>query len=40
MIDVDSSEIEVYGEQEGSAYYGHFKSRCYHPIFAFNQFGD
>ncbi len=40
VIDVDSSEIEVYGEQEGSAYNGHFESRCYHPIFAFNQFGD
>jgi hypothetical protein len=40
VIDVDSTEIEVYKEQEQSAYNGHIESRCYHPIFAFNQFGD
>jgi len=30
----------VHGCQEGSAYNGHFRSRCYHPLFVFNQFGD
>src|SRR5947199_5330874 len=29
-----------YGEQEGSAYNGHFACTCYHPLFVFNQFGD
>src|SRR4051812_47888800 len=30
----------LYGEQEGSAYNGHFACTCYHPLFVFNQFGD
>ena len=30
----------TYGEQEGSAYNGHFGCTCYHPLFVFNQFGD
>ena len=30
----------TYGEQEGSAYNGHFGYTCYHPLFVFNQFGD
>ncbi|MGH9507142.1 MAG: transposase, partial [Terriglobales bacterium] len=29
---VDSTEIPVYGEQEESAYNGHFESTCYHPL--------
>src|SRR4051812_23732058 len=29
-----------YGEQEESAYNGHFGCTCYHPLFVFNQFGD
>jgi hypothetical protein len=29
-----------YGEQEGSAYNGHFGCMCYHPAFVFNQLGD
>jgi hypothetical protein len=29
---------EPYGEQEGSAYNGHFGCTCYHPLFLFNQF--
>jgi hypothetical protein len=29
----------VHGKQEGSAYNGHFKSTCYHPLFVFNQHG-
>ena len=37
---MDSSESPVYGEQEGAAYHGHFKTVCYHPLFLFNEFGD
>jgi hypothetical protein len=37
---MDSSESPTYGEQEGSAYSGHFRCTCYHPLFVFNQFGD
>jgi hypothetical protein len=40
ILDLDSSVSETYGEQEGSAYNGHFKCLCYHPLFLFNQFGD
>jgi len=37
--DLDSSVSETYGRQEGSAYNGHFRCSCYHPLFGFNQFG-
>jgi hypothetical protein len=37
---MDSSESPTYGEQEGSAYNGHFGCTRYHPLFVFNQFGD
>jgi len=40
ILDMDSSESPVHGEQEGAAYNGHFGCMCYHPIFVFNQFGD
>jgi hypothetical protein len=40
ILDRDSSESPTYGEQEGSAYNGHFACTCYHPLFVFNQFGD
>jgi hypothetical protein len=40
VLDIDSSESPTYGEQEGSAYNGHFGCTCYHPLFVFNQFGD
>ncbi len=40
ILDMDSSESPTYGEQEGSAYNGHFACNCYHPLFVFNQFGD
>ncbi|MBV9250630.1 MAG: IS1380 family transposase [Acetobacteraceae bacterium] len=40
VLDMDSSESPTYGEQEGSAYNGHFGRTCYHPLFVFNQFGD
>ena len=37
---MDSSVSETYGQQEGTAYNGHFECTCYHPLFLFNQFGD
>jgi hypothetical protein len=40
ILDMDSSDSPVYGEQEGAAYNGHFECVCYHPLFCFNQFGD
>ena len=40
ILDLDSSVSETYGQQEGSAYNGHFECRCYHPLFLFNQDGD
>ncbi len=40
VLDMDSSESPTYGEEEGSAYNGHFGCRCYHPVFVFNQLGD
>ena len=44
ILDMDSSESPVYGEQEGAAYPSpkedHFECVCYHPLFCFNQFGD
>jgi Transposase DDE domain group 1 len=40
VLDMDSSVSPTFGEQEGSAYNGHFGCTCYHPLFVFNQFGD
>ncbi len=40
VLDMDSSESPVHGQQEGSAYTGHFESVCYHPLFLFNDHGD
>ena len=40
VLDMDSTEIAVYGEQENSAYNGHFESTCYHPLLLFNGDGD
>ena len=40
VLDMDSSESPVHGQQEGSAYNGHFESVCYHPLFLFNDHGD
>jgi len=37
---MDSTEVRVYGEQEQSAYNGHFESTCYHPLLLFNDRGD
>ena len=30
----------MHGDQEGAAWNGHFQSKCLHPLFVFNQFGD
>ena len=40
VLDMDSTEIPVHGEQENSAYNGHFESTCYHPLLLFNREGD
>jgi len=40
VLDMDSTEIPVYGQQEHSAYNGHFESTCYHPLLVFNREGD
>jgi Transposase DDE domain group 1 len=40
VLDMDSTEIPVYGRQEQSAYNGHFESTCYHPLLLFNYEGD
>src|SRR3982751_400384 len=39
ILDMDSSESPTFGQQEGSAWNGHFGCTCYHPLFVFNQFG-
>jgi len=40
VLDMDSTEIPVYGEQERSAYNGHSECRCYHPLLLFHREGD
>ena len=40
ILDIDSSESPVHGDQEGAAWNGHFQSKCLHPLFVFSQFGD
>jgi hypothetical protein len=40
VLDMGSSVSPTFGEQEGTAYNGHFGCTCYHPLFVFNQFGD
>jgi hypothetical protein len=39
VLDMDSTEVPVYGQQERSAYNGHFECTCYHPLL-FNREGD
>jgi hypothetical protein len=39
-LDMDSSVSPTYGDQEGTAYNGHFGCSCYHPLFLFNHMGD
>jgi len=40
VLDMDSTEIPVYGEQEHSVYNGYFESVCYHPLLLFDGEGD
>lgn len=40
MLDMDSSVSPTFGDQENTAYNGHFGCTCYLPLFVFNQFGD
>jgi hypothetical protein len=40
VLDMDSSVSPTHGEQEGTAYNGHFACTCFHPLFVFNQYGD
>ena len=40
VLDMDSTEVPAYGEQEQSTYNGHFESTCYHPLLLFNGEGD
>ena len=40
VLDLDSTEVAVYGPQEQSAYNGHFESTCYHPLLLFNREAD
>ena len=39
-LDMDSSVSPTHGDQEGTAWNGHFGCKCYHPLFLFNQFSD
>ena len=40
VLDMDSTEVPVFGQQEQSAYNGHFECTCYHPLMQFNREGD
>src|SRR6266852_3318736 len=37
VLDMDSTEIPVYGQQEQSACNGHFESTCYHALLLFKR---
>jgi len=39
VLDMDSSVSPTHGDQEDTAWNGHFDCTCYHPNFLFNQFG-
>lgn len=39
-LDMDSSVSPTHGDQEGTAWNGHFSCSCYHPLFLFNQHGQ
>jgi hypothetical protein len=40
VLDMDSTEIPLYGEPEQSAYNGHFEYTCYHPLLLGSHGGD
>jgi hypothetical protein len=39
-LDLDSLPREVFGHQPGSAWNGHYRMRCYHPILVRSEWGD
>jgi hypothetical protein len=39
-LDLDSLPREVFGRQPGSAWNGHYRMRCYHPIVVRSEWGD
>jgi hypothetical protein len=40
VLDVDSTEIPVYGQQGQSVYKKHYESTCYHRLLLFIREGD
>ena len=40
VLDMDSSVSPTHGDQEGTAYNGHFACTCYHPLFVFIRYRD
>jgi hypothetical protein len=40
ILEIDSTQVPVYGEQKQSAYNGYFESTCFHPLPLFNEEGD
>lgn len=39
-VDLDSLPREIFGQQPGSAWNGHYRMRCYHPLVARSAWGD
>jgi hypothetical protein len=39
IVDFDSTDDPVHGEQEGAADNGYYKEKCFHPLFAFSAKG-
>lgn len=39
-VDLDSLPWEAFGHQPGSAWNGHYRMRCYHPVVARSEWGD
>ena len=39
-LDLDSLPREVFGHQPGSAWNGHYRMRCYHPLLVRSEWGD
>ena len=39
-LDLDSLPHEVFGQQPGSAWNGHYRMNCYHPIIVRSEWGD
>jgi hypothetical protein len=40
ILDVDSTDDPVHGNQESAAFNGYYKELCYHPLFCFTGHGD